>query len=363
MPSSKTTEKSSKTLSGPGVSRRDFVKGAAAGGPALTGTMSRAFAQAGDVIKIGFVSPRTGALGGFGETDRYVLDLARKALAGGLDGRRQDIRGRDPRPGHPVRSVARRPARQGADQQRQGRPDAGDVDAGDDQSRSPTPARPRACPACRPSCRGRPGISAAAPSRARPRRSNGPITSASASQEFSKCLYLAMERPGDDQQEGRRALSQRRRRQRHPRPSRAAARQGRLHHRRSRRATRTARPTIRRRSPSSRRRNARSSTPSRSRRTSPRSGVRRRSRATPRWSRSPRSPRPGLFPSTIEALGSLGYNIASACYWHTTFPYKSPLTGMTGAGARRRLREEHPASNGTSNSARRSRCSTPASRR
>jgi branched-chain amino acid transport system substrate-binding protein len=37
----------------------------------------------------------------------------------------------------------------------------------------------------------------------------------------------------------------------------------------------------------------------------------------------------GLFPSQMEALGSLGYNIASLCYWHPTFPYKSPLTGST----------------------------------
>jgi branched-chain amino acid transport system substrate-binding protein len=36
----------------------------------------------------------------------------------------------------------------------------------------------------------------------------------------------------------------------------------------------------------------------------------------------------GLFPSTMEALGSLAYNLASGCYWHPTFPYKSPLTGM-----------------------------------
>ena len=28
-----------------------------------------------------------------------------------------------------------------------------------------------------------------------------------------------------------------------------------------------------------------------------------------------------------RALGSLAYNIASLCYWHPTFPYKSPLTG------------------------------------
>ncbi len=36
----------------------------------------------------------------------------------------------------------------------------------------------------------------------------------------------------------------------------------------------------------------------------------------------------GLFASTMEALGSLAPNIASACYWHPTFPYKSPVTGM-----------------------------------
>ena len=46
-------------------------------------------------------------------------------------------------------------------------------------------------------------------------------------------LRLAVE-PDPDQQEGRRALSQRRRRQRDPRASRAGARQGRLHHRRRR---------------------------------------------------------------------------------------------------------------------------------
>jgi branched-chain amino acid transport system substrate-binding protein len=38
----------------------------------------------------------------------------------------------------------------------------------------------------------------------------------------------------------------------------------------------------------------------------------------------------GLFPSEIEALGALGHNMASACYWHKAFPYKSTLTGVTG---------------------------------
>jgi branched-chain amino acid transport system substrate-binding protein len=38
----------------------------------------------------------------------------------------------------------------------------------------------------------------------------------------------------------------------------------------------------------------------------------------------------GLFPSDIEALGDLGMKIASAAYWHKAFPYKSPLTGVSG---------------------------------
>jgi branched-chain amino acid transport system substrate-binding protein len=91
MPSSKRTDNQNtnqKTLgvADTGVSRRDFVKRAAAGagGLAFAGKVSSAFAQASDLIKIGFVSPRTGPLGGFGEGDPYVLGLARKALAGGL---------------------------------------------------------------------------------------------------------------------------------------------------------------------------------------------------------------------------------------------------------------------------------------
>ena len=36
----------------------------------------------------------------------------------------------------------------------------------------------------------------------------------------------------------------------------------------------------------------------------------------------------GLFPSEVTALGNLGYNLASAAYWHRAFPYKSSLTGI-----------------------------------
>ncbi|MFT4181161.1 MAG: ABC transporter substrate-binding protein [Rhizobium sp.] len=39
----------------------------------------------------------------------------------------------------------------------------------------------------------------------------------------------------------------------------------------------------------------------------------------------------GLFPSTVEALGALGVNIASAAYWHKDFPYKSSIAGVGGS--------------------------------
>ena len=38
----------------------------------------------------------------------------------------------------------------------------------------------------------------------------------------------------------------------------------------------------------------------------------------------------GLFPSGVEALGELGVNLASACYWHKNFPYKSTISGVSG---------------------------------
>jgi branched-chain amino acid transport system substrate-binding protein len=39
----------------------------------------------------------------------------------------------------------------------------------------------------------------------------------------------------------------------------------------------------------------------------------------------------GLFASTIEVLGPLGYNLSVAAYWHKDFPYKSSLAGVSGA--------------------------------
>jgi branched-chain amino acid transport system substrate-binding protein len=37
----------------------------------------------------------------------------------------------------------------------------------------------------------------------------------------------------------------------------------------------------------------------------------------------------GLFPSQVTALGSIGNNLASACYWHPTWPYTSSLTKIS----------------------------------
>ncbi|GKY90121.1 ABC transporter substrate-binding protein [Sinisalibacter aestuarii] len=37
----------------------------------------------------------------------------------------------------------------------------------------------------------------------------------------------------------------------------------------------------------------------------------------------------GLFPSDIEAMGSLGPGLSSAAYWHRDMPYSSPVTGQS----------------------------------
>ena len=66
------------------VSRRGFVKTAITGAAALVVSGRAGWGQSGDVIKVGFISPRTGALAGFGEPDPFVFELARKALSGGL---------------------------------------------------------------------------------------------------------------------------------------------------------------------------------------------------------------------------------------------------------------------------------------
>ena len=73
-------------------SRRQVIQGGlAAAGMAVASPIlsackkdSTSGSPAGTTLKIGFVSPRTGPAAGFGEPDGYVLELAKKALAAGL---------------------------------------------------------------------------------------------------------------------------------------------------------------------------------------------------------------------------------------------------------------------------------------
>jgi branched-chain amino acid transport system substrate-binding protein len=67
-----------------GLTRRGFMASSAAATGALALGLGTNSAQAADTIKVGFISPRTGPLAGFGEGDGYVLDLARKAIANGF---------------------------------------------------------------------------------------------------------------------------------------------------------------------------------------------------------------------------------------------------------------------------------------
>ena len=70
------------------IGRRALLRAAALGASGLA--IAPVLAACGDstakgsTLKIGFVSPRTGAAAGFGEPDGYVLSLARKAFANGL---------------------------------------------------------------------------------------------------------------------------------------------------------------------------------------------------------------------------------------------------------------------------------------
>ena len=68
-----------------GLTRRGFIATSAAAGASLALAGHTTYAAAAtDTLRVGFISPRTGALAGFGEGDGFVLDEARKALAKGL---------------------------------------------------------------------------------------------------------------------------------------------------------------------------------------------------------------------------------------------------------------------------------------
>src|SRR5580692_2674675 len=69
------------SLRGEPISRRGLTVSAGAAGVATAVRPYGAFAAGPETtLKVGFISPRTGKLGGFGATDGYILELARKAL-------------------------------------------------------------------------------------------------------------------------------------------------------------------------------------------------------------------------------------------------------------------------------------------
>jgi len=79
-----TTRSNLASLRGRTISRRGLILSAGAAGLAAASGPRGAFAAGAEAtLKVGFISPRTGALGGFGQTDGYILELVRKALASG----------------------------------------------------------------------------------------------------------------------------------------------------------------------------------------------------------------------------------------------------------------------------------------
>jgi branched-chain amino acid transport system substrate-binding protein len=69
------------------ISRRDFLKlsaGAATSLTLLNACSPQTVVTTGRAIKLGYISPRTGALSGFGEADDFVLKSVREILAKGL---------------------------------------------------------------------------------------------------------------------------------------------------------------------------------------------------------------------------------------------------------------------------------------
>ncbi len=151
------------------ISRRELVERASVGvgGLLVAGALPAGWLRvqesaeaANALIKIGFISPRTGPLGSFGEPDPYALSLFRKKLAKGLRIKGKLYDGPDHRQGQPVEPSTSRRSCEGADQQGQGRHRALDVDAGDEQpGRRRMRGRARATHLA-PSSPGRRGISA-----------------------------------------------------------------------------------------------------------------------------------------------------------------------------------------------------------
>ncbi|MDR2334534.1 MAG: ABC transporter substrate-binding protein [Burkholderiaceae bacterium] len=63
-----------------GLNRRQFTQGLAA----IATTGGASLAHAADVVKVGYVSPQTGALASFGETDKWVIEQMKSTFKDGL---------------------------------------------------------------------------------------------------------------------------------------------------------------------------------------------------------------------------------------------------------------------------------------
>jgi branched-chain amino acid transport system substrate-binding protein len=66
------------------ISRRNFLKLFAAAGAGVTLNACGLQTRAGRAIKIGYVSPQTGPLAGFGEADNFILKGVREILGKGI---------------------------------------------------------------------------------------------------------------------------------------------------------------------------------------------------------------------------------------------------------------------------------------
>src|SRR3989304_2512605 len=68
------------------VTRRQFIKSSAAAGAVagLSAVLPRVASAQGRTIKIGYVSPQTGPLAGFGGADNFVVSGIRKVVGKGL---------------------------------------------------------------------------------------------------------------------------------------------------------------------------------------------------------------------------------------------------------------------------------------
>ena len=271
-------------------------------------------------------------------------------------------RGQDPRSGHAVRSLARRPARQDADQQRPGRSDAA-------RSRRPRRSIPVA-DACEAA--GVPCLSTVMPWEAwyfgRGAKPGAPSPFkwtyhfGFGGEEFYK-TYVSQWNLHRDQQEGRRALSQRRRRQRHPR---SISR---------RRSPRPASPS----STPARMRTARPIIPRRSRKFKkekceifntfpipPDFAAFWRQAAQQGYTKMVKIcqiAKTGLFPDGVEALGDLGYNISQRRLLAQGVPLQVVADRRLRRRTRRRLREGVRQAMDAAARRHRWRCSTPASPR